>query len=139
MKKLMLATMVLILSGCSTDPVTLSTASPAVSKHIYAPEIVNQPVDSTQGRITIFRDKGFTGSGCTFDIALNGTKAFSLSQGEYLTVQLSPKEYILSASIGGALCPNLLMTQTTNLKAGEDQQFRIGWASSGQWIFARLK
>ncbi|WP_312267030.1 hypothetical protein [Neisseria sp.] len=138
-KALFVLGFVLVLVGCSTTPTSLDTGIKAPDKYIYEKDLVSDTVDNSKGRVLILRDKGFVGSGCTFDIGLNGKKVFSLGQSQYLEVQLEPKFYLLSASIGGGLCPNLQMTQNMTLEAGEKQIYRIGWASNGQFMFVRTQ
>ncbi|UTG73593.1 hypothetical protein KCG55_08825 [Neisseria subflava] len=139
LKTILSTTSILIITACSTTPITVSNGSIVPEHLIYEKNIVKQNDDPSKGNITILRDAGFTGAACSYDITLNNKKIFSIQQNQYLTIALEPGEYFLGASTGGGLCPNTQLTQDVNLKAGENREYRISISSNFQHMFTRQK
>ncbi|GAB2314453.1 hypothetical protein [Stenotrophomonas geniculata] len=112
------------LAGCSTVPVTDTTAKAVPAERIYEQSYLLPSPDRT-ATIFVARDKGMLGSGCSHDISLNNVKIMSLRQSEAATLHVVPGSYFLKLSTGGGLCANISTSQNLTLSAGERQSYRV--------------
>lgn len=113
-----------LLSACSTTPVTKKTATRVPSSRIYAPKLT-QPRNEASATVAFFRDAGYLGSACTHTIYVNNKRAFGIDPAEYLTLYLKPGNYLFLLKSGGGMCPNVAISQSTNLSSGDSQRYRI--------------
>lgn len=139
MNKFLIAFLPFLMYGCSTVPIDTTSGNTVPDNLIYKKDLVYKTNDDTKGTITIFRDAGFLGSGCSFDVNINDQKIFSIRPKQFLKLQLEPNEYILKIVTGGGLCPNTQLTYDVNLKAKSDLEYRISINSNGQMMFTRQK
>lgn len=96
MKKLIvLAGILLTLTGCSTTPITTGDAGSIPVSRIYNPAYFTKTSEQ-QVEVSFQRDKGFIGSGCSHDIYVNNIKIFSIRPNESAVIYLNPDYYILA-------------------------------------------
>ena len=141
MKKLLIAGVFgfgLVLSGCSTIPVTADVAKPVPDNRIHAQSYFNKQ-SPDQARVTFLRDKGFTGSGCSHDIYANNEKIFSIRSNEKAVIFLKPDYYIFRLETGGGMCPNIATSQETELKPNAEAEYRILLPSDMNLRLTRIK
>ncbi len=84
--------------------------------------------------LVIKRDKGGTGSACLIRVYLNGLPAADMKVGETVRAYVPPADYVISASLRGALCGTRMREQTTSVASGETKSFRIGFSGSGEFF-----
>lgn len=128
----------LTMAGCHTTPIS-EEASDAPKERLvysYGREIRNQRPNTA--RVTFLRDKGFSGSGCTHYISINGTEAFALHSGDGFVAYLDPGEYIFSVKLSGGLCPGTALSETAFLEPDEVQIYRLS-SSFSQISFTRVR
>ncbi|ALM85114.1 hypothetical protein [Bordetella sp. N] len=115
-----------LLSACSTTPITETNGTQVPPERVYAAELVaSRDENPGKGVIAFFRDSGFVGSACRYTIYIDNRKSFAMDSGEYLSVALDPGHHILRLTTGVALCPNIMISEQTDLKEGERQVYRI--------------
>lgn len=98
MKKILLLSLLIVLAGCSTEPV-----SPETAKEISPMPGYQKSADTTA--ITIVRDKGYVASFCAITAFVNGRKLADLNTGEKVVAYLPPGEVIVGAGfVGKGVC-----------------------------------
>ncbi|WP_279047196.1 hypothetical protein [Cedecea davisae] len=98
MKKIALFTFVLVLAGCSTEPVL-----PENAKVVNASAAFQQKPNTTE--VKIVRDKGFVAGGCAITTYINGQRLAELETGEMVKAYLPAGEVIIGAGFAGkGLC-----------------------------------
>lgn len=128
----------LALSGCSTAPVSEQSAKPIPAERVYAPDLLRR--SSTGGAEVVFlRDTGLFGSGCSHDLYVNNRKAFSIRQGEGITLSLPAGAYFFRLETGGGLCPNVATSQDASVKPGAKLGYRILLPSDGSLRLTRIR
>lgn len=127
-----------IASGCSTTPITEQEGRPVPSERIYSPEYTSQDIGRT-ATVSIFRDEGFLGGGCTHEVLVNGHKVFAIKPAEYITLHLIPGQYFFGLETGEGLCPNVSTSQGTILADGAREVYRILIPSDGTLRLTRVK
>ena len=126
-----LASSLLLTSACSTSPVVASAAKKIPAGRIYKTEFIDRSDTNTPASITFIRDSGLLGVACSFEVTVNGQKAFAIAAGETITLSMTAGEYILlMATRLGNPCPNQRQTKEVLLRAGESRQYRISTASN---------
>lgn len=130
-----------LLVGCSTSPVTEQSAKPIPADRIYQPSMVAGPGAEANdfASVTFLRDSGYYGSGCSHDMFVNNVKAFAIRQGEFVRLSLPAGSYFFRLETGGGLCPNIATSQSSELKAGASESYRILLPSDGNLRLTRIK
>lgn len=130
-----------ILAGCSTSPVTEATAKPVPAERIYKPSMTESQEGgpSSSASVTFLRDSGYYGSACSHDMFVNNVKAFSIRQGEFIRLNLPAGSYFFRLETGGGMCPNIATSQSTDLKPGASESYRILLPSDGSLRLTRIK
>ncbi len=128
------------LAGCSTSPVTETTGKPVEENRIYERSYV-APISVPQDKAAVMflRDSGYMGSGCSHDIYVNNIKVFAIRQGEKIKLALDPGPYLFRLETGGGLCPNIAESQSTELKSGASEVYRILIPSDGNLRLTRIR
>lgn len=140
MRIFMAAASVAMLVGCSTTPVNEQTADPVPASRIYQPSLVKKgEADRMNSTVTFTRDSGYFGSGCSHDMYINNVKAFSIRQGEIIRVSLVPGSYFFRLETGAGICPNIATSQSTELKPGAEEAYRILLPSDGNLRLTRVR
>lgn len=118
---------VLLLSACSSRPVSVADAKPA-------PQWVFKYQTSAPTTLVVMRDKGMIGAGCDASIFINGETVAKLETGEKATFHLDAGQWIVGASLEGtglcALNPARQERETIT-KAGETKVFRVFTSNAG--------
>jgi len=120
----------IVISACSTTAVTEQTAEPVPRERIYALEFVATASSPSKARVSFFRDSGYWGIACTYDVYVNNLKSFSIRQSEFIHLLLEPGPYFFRLESGG-LCPNDAVSQNTVLMEGGKETYRILLPSNG--------
>ena len=137
LKVFMAIAVVLILTGCSTTPISFDKAIPVPHNKIYDKSFISS--DKEKEKIMIIRDQGLFGSGCTHTIFINNKKSFDLGYGQALMVALEPGNHVLRLESGVGICPDTSISESTYLKLGEPQTFRVSISSNGQIMLSRIE
>lgn len=120
-------------AGCATTPVPESAASAVPPDRLYAPALA-RPV-SGGGTITVRRDSGMLGAGCSARVWIDGQPAADLWPSERVAIHVEAGEHIVSAQ-GNALCTGALLEVPANVKPGRESRLRIGYGANGQFILS---
>lgn len=112
-------------AACSTTPVNEQSAKPVPPERIYAPALVAGPNTQGRARVSFFRDSGLLGSGCTHDVYVNNVKAVAMRQAEFVYLALEPGQYFFRLETGAGLCPDVTTSQSTVLKEGAREVYRL--------------
>jgi hypothetical protein len=120
----------LVLSGCATQPISNASAIQAPSDRIID-RYFFQPAPGT-GEVTIKRDSGFSGSACSSRIFVDGRPIADIRASEKIVLYLPEGEHILSAWPNG-ICPGRMTEMQTFVKAGAQSNFRVGYGTNGDF------
>lgn len=119
---------VLLLSACSSRPVSVADAKPAPQARVFKYQT------SAPTTLVVMRDKGMIGAGCDASIFINGETVAKLETGEKATFHLDAGQWIVGASLEGtglcALNP-ARQERETFTKAGETKVFRVFTSNAG--------
>ncbi|MEP9115536.1 hypothetical protein ABKU46_22340 (plasmid) [Enterobacter hormaechei] len=120
---------VLLLSACSSRPVSVADAKPAPQARVFKYQT------SAPTTLVVMRDKGIIGAGCDASIFINGETVAKLETGEKATFHLDAGQWIVGASLEGtglcALNPARQERETIT-KAGETKVFRVFTSNAGE-------
>ncbi|POA88058.1 hypothetical protein [Pseudomonas protegens] len=141
MRILIAGVALVLLAGCSTSPVTEQTAKPIPADRVYQPSMIAVPGNEvTSGAtVTFLRDSGYYGSACSHDMFVNNVKAFAIRQGEFVRLALPAGSYFFRLETGAGLCPNIATSQSSELKPGANEAYRILLPSDGNLRLTRIK
>ncbi|WP_083265606.1 MULTISPECIES: DUF2846 domain-containing protein [Pseudomonadaceae] len=128
----------LVLTGCSTSPVTEQQAEVIPGDRVYAADLVGK-ASGGQASVVFLRDTGLLGAACTHDVFVNNRKAFSIRPGEGIWLKLPPGEYSFRLETGGGACPNVATSQDANLKSTSEIAYRILTPSDFGLRLTRIK
>ena len=106
------------LVGCSTMPTPIPRA--------------------TGPAIVVVRDTGFVGSGCTFDVLVNGEVIGQVKAGQTVIKVVSNGKHRVGIDNSTAMCSNVKMSKVVEV-TGEPVVFRIGITSNFQTIFDQIE
>ncbi len=95
MKLLFAASALIALSGCALTPPTRDVTS----QRVFVP--LNPPGESTT-KMTVARDQGLYGAGCSSRIFLDGQLIVQVEQGEHVTVPIPDGSHRLKLTHFGA-------------------------------------
>ena len=129
----------LLLSACSTTPVTQQSASPVDPDRIYHPSYLGPAESAGDATIIFLRDKGFSGAGCSHDMYVDNVKVFAIRHGEKITIHVPAGQHFFRLETGGGLCPNIAASQETTLTPGARQVYRILLPSDGSLRLTRIE
>jgi hypothetical protein len=129
----------LLLTACSTTPVTQQSAAPVPADRIYQSDYVGVAVEPSDATILFLRDAGFSGSGCSHDLYVDNVKVFAIRQGEQITLRVPAGQHFFRLETGGGLCPNISASQETTIAAGARQTYRILLPSDGSLRLTRME
>lgn len=124
MRSILAASMLTLLVGCSTSPVTLNEAISAPAARVTG----YQAAVDGGAKIVVIRDSGFSGGGCYATVFINGNPVARLNPKEKAEFNVSPGEWTLGAALqGSGLCglnSERLETELS-LKSGQTKTYRI--------------
>lgn len=119
-----------MLVGCASALLSSNHTAVVPSERIFNANVLKS--SETKEQLTITRDTDFFYVGCSHDIYLNNLKTFNIKNGETITLNLSPKEYLIRHEVAIAICRKAVVTiiDVMNLAVGDDKAYRIIVASS---------
>lgn len=132
-------TAALLVSACSTTPVTQQSAAPVPPDRIYQAGYIGVASSTSDATVVFLRDSGLFGSGCSHDIYVDGVKVFAIRQGEQITIHVPAGQRVFRLETGGGLCPNISTSQETTISAGSRQTYRILLPSDGSLRLTRIE
>ena len=118
LKKAMPLTSLAVLLGCSTVPIPLTR--------------------TTGPSIVIARDTGLMGSGCTFNVLIDGEVAGQLEAGKTFSKIVGNGKHRVAIENETAVCPNVKMSKVVAVD-GEPVVLRVGVTSNYQVIFDQVE
>ena len=120
-----------MLVGCASSPTNFSNAKPVKEKNILNSYYSVRFDDYS--KITIKRDSGFTGSGCSSRVYVDGNKLADLDVSEFFSFYLPSGNHIISSHPNG-LCGGGLYEVGITVDKNENLNYRIGYGSSGDYF-----
>ncbi|AOT26281.1 hypothetical protein [Vibrio anguillarum] len=120
-----------LLFGCASSPTDFGKA-----KQIKQSNILDSSYSvrfDDYSKITIKRDSGFTGSGCSSRIYVDGNKLADLDVSEFFSFYLPSGNHIISAHPNG-LCGGGMFEVGVTVDKNESLNYRIGYGSSGDYF-----
>lgn len=136
---IILITLLLILAGCSTTPVTQQSALPVARDRIYQPSYVGVANSTSDATVVFLRDAGFSGAGCSHDMYVDNVKVFAIRQGEQIEIHVPAGQHFFRLETGGGLCPNIAASQETTIAPGARMTYRILLPSDGSLRLTRIE
>lgn len=132
MKTSMLLLSALLLSACSSVPV-----SPSAAYRVPADRMVSHgtPAEGTLP-IVITRDSGLGASACATAISIDGAVAAYIRQGEVVTLHVPPGQIIVGAEPAG-ICPGNLTEVDATIGRGKPAHFRVSIGPGGYPVIQR--
>jgi len=134
-----LAFVLAMLSACSSLPTSEHDADPVPTDRVYAPSVLGAATAATDGSIVFLRDWGFGGMGCTHDVFIDSVKAFGIRHSEQITVHVPAGDHFIRIENNTTLCPSITTSQSTVLKAGTKQIYRIQLTGNGGLNLTRIE
>jgi hypothetical protein len=125
--------LLLALGGCATSPMPVSEARPVPADKMYA---LKDQGTKDSGRLTVFRDDGFVGSGCDAVFYIDGQRAAKIGPGQKASFVLPAGEVNLSTGLAeSGLCAGAaIKTVASNIKPGKEVIYRISWDTQGFYL-----
>ena len=130
MKRYLLLIAILILSGCSTQPVPTEVATNVTVDRVWDKKIVNKTENS--GTIIIKRDSGFVGSACLISVYLDGKAVADLSSREKVIFYPLAGRHILSATPHG-WCAGGMVETGADVELNKPLIYRVGYGANGDF------
>lgn len=126
MKLLLAASALIALSGCAVTP----PMHEVTSQRIFVP--LSHSADGSTS-LTVVRDRGLDGAGCSSRLSLDGQLIVQVEQGEHVTVPVPSGSHQLKLSYFGA-CSNGSQQLSVNDNSGQSLSYRV--AANGRSIQA---
>jgi len=126
MRKVILAALVLALSGCATTHVPIDKAKPVPADRLL---LAQDPL-AIGGTLQVTRDAGYMGGGCFIGFYLDGKLAATFDPGEAATFSVPEGQHIVGIGNHGGkgLCAvdtGYRRETSTLVRPGEVKKFRI--------------
>ncbi|WP_110877040.1 hypothetical protein [Franconibacter helveticus] len=133
MKKYFLTLAMVLISGCSTQPVPTNQANHVPPDRIWDKKIV-QKMDNA-GEILVKRDSGFIGSACLISIYIDGKPVADLNTREKVIFYPGIGRHVLSASPHG-WCAGGIVESLAEVEINKPLVFRVGYGANGDFRFS---
>ncbi|MET0332148.1 MAG: hypothetical protein ABW154_12045 [Dyella sp.] len=117
------AVVTLALSGCAHLDHRDLPARQVVSSRVFVPLTAPSPTDAATS-LTLVRDSGLFGGGCSSQLYVDGRMVVQLEQGEQVSLPLDTGQHQLSLRTSGACMPVTQDVQTS-ASAGQTLAYRI--------------
>lgn len=131
MRILIGALAVALLAGCSTGPVSVSTAKTAAPAKVYA---YQTKLAGSSGTLILVRDSGYIGGGCDMGIYVDGQLAARLATKEKVGLQLPAGQHVIGAGIvGSGICAmgNDRREREIAISDGKTSSYRVFTSTDG--------
>ena len=123
------AFLMLSLTACATQPISIYQASAVPSSRILAPQLLSQA--QCTGSLIIKRDTGFVGSACTIRVFVNSVPVADLAPSEKVEIFVPLGEHIVSAAPIGTLCGGGTSEAAVVIRPESQKILRIASGQSG--------
>ena len=121
--------LMLSLTACATQPISIYQASAVPSSRILAPQLLSQA--QYTGSLIIKRDTGFMGSACTIRVFVNSVPVADLAPSEKVEIFVPLGEHIVSAAPTGTLCGGGTSEAAVVIRPESQRILRIASGQSG--------
>jgi len=121
--------LMLSLTACATQPISIYQASAVPSSRILAPQLLSQA--QYTGSLIIKRDTGFMGSACTIRVFVNAVPVADLAPSEKVEVFVPLGEHIVSAAPIGTLCGGGTSEAAVVIRPESQKILRVASGQSG--------
>jgi hypothetical protein len=121
--------LMLSLTACATQPISIYQASAVPSSRILAPQLLSQA--QYTGSLIIKRDTGFMGSACTIRVFVNSVPVADLAPSEKVEIFVPLGEHIVSAAPTGTLCGGGTSEAAVVIRPESQKILRIASGQSG--------
>lgn len=124
-RSLMAGLVGVLLSGCSTSPISAGDADPVPPSRLFA--------FSSKGgsQLVVTRDSGMFGAGCNHRFYIDGTLAAEFATGEVARFGLAPGKHVIGAKPSAACGGGGLVESEVDLKLGESVRRRLSVTPGG--------
>lgn len=140
MRRLVIPLIAMVLTGCSTAPITEQQAKDIPAGRIYDRSLLSTGKAPGMGEVTFLRDQGTSGSACDHHVYVDNVRAFTIRRGEGVRLSLEVGEHFFRLEQGRGLCPNAAVSVETRVSDNADQAYRIAFESnSGAIRFVRMR
>lgn len=117
-------------AGCATRPVPNALSAFVPSDRILDATYLRSAPGT--GVVTLKRDAGLGGSACAARVYVNTRPIADLRTSEKIVLHLPPGDYIFSSQ-PNSICAGGLSEVRSNVAAGAELTFRIGYGSNGDF------
>jgi len=116
---------VMVLSACSTSPVTSALAEDTadISDATYLTR------NYEEANIIVVRDKGILGMACGVSVFLDGKKVAVLGAGKRVMLKVSAEEHIVGAKLGCDMGTRVIVEALADVSNGVRKNFRVSTSS----------
>jgi hypothetical protein len=121
--------LLLSLTACATQPVSIYQASAVPSSRILAPQLLSQA--QYTGSLIIKRDTGFMGSACTIRVFVDTVPVADLAPSEKVEIFVPLGEHIVSAAPTETLCGGGISEAAVVIRPESQKILRIASGQSG--------
>jgi hypothetical protein len=129
MKTIPLFAVLALLSGCATDPVATSAATPIPQGRIIKAGLTK--AEPGTGSLIVKRDVGLNTAGCTFRLYIDGIPFADIDTGEKVQIYLKPGEHIIG-STPRTICMAGNAESAFVLVEGQTKVYRVSVGSAGE-------
>ena len=121
--------LVLLLSACATQPITIQQAAAVPSSRILAPQWLSQ--GAYTGSLVIKRDSGFMGSACTIRVFVDAVPVADIAPSEKVELFVALGEHVVGATANGVLCGGGASEAAVVIRPESQKILRIASGQSG--------
>jgi hypothetical protein len=121
--------LVLLLSACATQPITIQQAAAVPSSRILAPQWLSQ--GAYTGSLVIKRDSGFMGSACTIRVFVDAVPVADIAPSEKVELFVALGEHVVGATANGVLCGGGASEAAVVIRPESQRILRIASGQSG--------
>ena len=121
--------LVLSLTACATQPISIYQASAVPSSRILARQLLSQA--QYTGSLIIKRDTGFMGSACTIRVFVDTVPVADLGPSEKVEIFVPFGEYVVSATPTGTFCGGGTSEAAVVIRPESQRILRIASGQSG--------
>ena len=124
MKYLVTISAALVLAGCATKPVTLTSSQAVATSQVLAPALQKPSATRTE-RVLLIRDSGFMGSLAQTLVAVDGKDVVVLKPSQRFVFFLSPGHHMFSVRHAKHSMGEPLGESEIEIRAGGNNNFRL--------------